>query len=267
MLWICKLLIFPNSKNIGVKMKEWYKEMFEGNLAKYWLSLSDSRKEVTNMQVSFLSDIIKNGLVLDHCCGSGRLSIPLSTYLSVVGLDLSGYLLRTAKKRAEQANIKDLFLVRADMRYLPFKPGVFDNVINIFTSFGYFSDEENETVLEEIAGVLKTNGVFALDMANPEWLVRNFREKDWTEDENYISLEQRSVDWKNKRWKSRWVVINKQTKEIDEISFDHRLYSSQELEELLSKEGIETTQVYGSYRKESFNETKSNRIIILSKKL
>jgi len=78
-------------------------------------------------------------------------------------------------------------------------------------------------------------------------------------------LQQRSVQWKTKRCKARWIVINKQTKEIDEIHFDHRLYDLQELEELLSKVGLETTQVYGSFRRKNFDESKSNRIIILSK--
>ncbi len=78
-------------------------------------------------------------------------------------------------------------------------------------------------------------------------------------------MQQRSVEWKTKRWKAKWIVINKQTKEIDEIHFDHRLYDL-ELEELLSKVGLETTQVYESFRKEIFDESKSNRMIILSKK-
>ena len=247
-------------------MKDWYKKMFEGNLVKYWLSVSDRRKEVTNTQVSFLGDVLRKGLVLDHCCGPGRLSIPLSVCMPVVGADLSRYLLQTAKKRAKQGSTKELHLVRADMRYLPFRSSVFDDVLNFWTSFGYFSEEENNLVLKEIANVLKSEGIFVLDIANPSWILRNFREKDWTEDEKYLSLEQRSVDWKTKRWKSKWIVVNKQTKEIDEIDFDHRLYDLQELKELFRREGLQTTHVYGSFKKEDFNEAMSNRIIILSRK-
>lgn len=245
-------------------MKNWYKKMFEGNLVKYWLSISDGRKEVTEMQVSFLRDVLKNGLVLDHCCGPGRLSIPLSSHMPIVGLDLSRFLLLKAKKRVKKANIENLHLVRADMRHLPFRLEVFDDVVNFWTSFGYFSEKENETVLREIAAVLKSKGILVLDIANPGWLLRNFKEKDWTEDERYLSLQQRSVDWKTKRWKSKWIVVNKQTGEIDEINFDHRLYDLQELRELLKREGLETTQVYGSFKKEDFDEAGSNRIVILS---
>lgn len=60
--------------------------------------------------------------------------------------------------------------------------------------------------------------------------------------------------------------MNKQTKEIDEIDLDHRLYDLQELKELFRREGLQTTHVYGSFKKEDFNEAMSNRIIILSRK-
>jgi ubiquinone/menaquinone biosynthesis C-methylase UbiE len=240
--------------------------MFEGNLAKYWLRVSDRREEVTDTQVSFLRDVLKHGLVLDHCCGPGRLSIPLSACMPVVGLDLSGHLLQTAKKRAKQADAGNLHLIRADMRHLPFRSEVFDDVINLWTSFGYFSEVENKAVLREIVTVLKSEGMFVLDVANPGWLLRNFKEKDWTEDEEYLSLQQRSLDWKTKRMKCRWIVVNKQTREIDEINFDHRLYDLRELEKLLDDEGLNTTQVYGSFKKEDFDEARSNRIIIIGRK-
>ena len=57
-----------------------------------------------------------------------------------------------------------------------------------------------------------------------------------------------------------------QTKNIDEISFEHRLYDIKELEELLSKEGLKINRVYGSFQKEDLKETNSRRIIILSEK-
>jgi ubiquinone/menaquinone biosynthesis C-methylase UbiE len=136
-----------------MKMSDWYKKMFEGDLGKYWLNLSDKRKEVTALQVSFLKDVLKKGLTLDHCCGVCRVSIPLSNEMPIVGLDLSTYLLREAKKRAKQAGVENLYLLRADMRHLPFRLGAFDNVINLGTSLGFFSEEENEMAFMEIVRV------------------------------------------------------------------------------------------------------------------
>jgi hypothetical protein len=65
---------------------------------------------------------------------------------------------------------------------------------------------------------------------------------------------------------ARWIIINKQTKSFNEISFDHRLYDLKELEELLTNNGLKINQVYGSFQKEEFNEN-SRRMIIISQKM
>jgi len=245
-------------------MGEWYERMFEDVFGEYWVKVFE-RKKGTNQEVSFLRELLSEGLVLDNACGVGRISIPLSYHLSVVVLDLSLYLLKRASQKAKESCVKNLYLVRGDMRYLPFKSDVFDAVINMWTSFGYFSDQENEATLMESVRVLKRGGRLILDRANPLWLIKNFMEKDWSEDEEYITLEQRSVSWKEKRWKARWIIINKQTKSYNEIKFDHRLYDLKELEEMLTNKGLKIKQVYGSFQKEDFNEN-SRRIIIISQK-
>ncbi len=52
---------------------------------------------------------------------------------------------------------------------LPFAPSSLDLVVNLFTSFGYFSsDEENRAVLSEVNRVLKSGGVFVLDYLNAD---------------------------------------------------------------------------------------------------
>ncbi|KPV62131.1 MAG: ubiquinone/menaquinone biosynthesis methyltransferase [Candidatus Bathyarchaeota archaeon BA1] len=173
---------------------KWYRDLFEGKPGEYSLNHLDKRGE-TGREVSFLRDTLKEGYVLDHCCGSCRLAIPLSSERPVVGLDLSRYLLSVAKSRCRKLNVENLDLIRADMRYLPLQSNIFDNVINFWTSFGYFPDEENEHVLNEIARVVKSDGIFVMDLVNPEWIIRNFREKDWHDEETYFHLEHHSLDW------------------------------------------------------------------------
>lgn len=244
----------------------WFKELFEGRLGEYFLSLSDKKEETTKEQLLFLKEALKQGSVLDHCCGAGRLSIPLSLERKdIIGLDLSKYLLTQAKNRAKKTNTKNLSLIRADMRHLPFKPNTFNNIINLWTSFGYFPDKENENVLKEIAKVIKPKGIFIIDITNPDWILQNFKEKDWHEQENFYLLQQRSLNWQTKRINVRWIFINKHNKETNEINFDHRLYSIEELKNLLQKQGLKTIHEYGSFRKK-LDRASSNRIIIVSKK-
>jgi len=247
-------------------MSKWYKGMFEAKLADYWLRLSDLRKEQTEKQVAFLKNVLPRGLALDHCCGPGRLSIALSKDRSVVGLDLSRELLNEARKRGKNANAKNLSLIRGDMRHLPFRPDVFDCVINVWTSFGYFSEQENELVLNEIVRVIRADGAFLMDIANPEELIKRYQEKDWSEAESFFLLEQRTWEWETKRMKCRWIYIDKASGELNEVSFDHRLYSFSELQRMCKARGLKIIDVYGSFTKEKFDSSKSVEIIIVARK-
>jgi len=246
-------------------MSKWYKSMFEAKLAKYWISLSDLRREQTEQQIAFLKSILPKGLTLDHCCGPGRLSIPLSEDRFVVGLDLSKELLDAVRKRGKKNNA-NLHLIGSDMRFLPFRTDVFESVFNVWTSFGYFSEEKNELVLNEIVRVTKPNGIFLMDIANPENLIRRFQEKDWSEEEHIFLLEQRNWEWETKRMKARWIYIDKSSGEFHEISFDHRLYSLSELKRMYAAHGLKITDVYGSLTKEKFDSNMSVRIIIVARK-
>jgi len=247
-------------------MSKWYKSMFEAKLANWWIRLSDMRKEQTEQQAAFLKETLPKGLTLDHCCGPGRLSIALSEDRPVVGLDLSRELLNEAKRRGRNASATNLNLVRADMRHLPFRPTVFDSVINVWTSFGYFSEPENEFVLNEIGRIMRADAVFVMDIANPENLIRRYQERDWSEADQFFLLEQRSWEWETKRLKCRWIYVDKASGESTETSFDHRLYSFNELQRMFEAYGLKITTVYGSFAKEKFDPSNSVRIIIGAKK-
>jgi len=247
-------------------MSKWYKSMFEGKMVEYWLQISDLRKEQTEEQVAFLRETLKDGLTLDHCCGPGRLFIPLSHDKPIVGFDLSRFLLNEARKRAKKAAVKNVHLIRADMRHLPLQPNLFENVLNFWTSFGYFSDKENKLVLKEIARVLRTKGMFVMHIANPEGLIREYQEKDWSEEEHFFHLEQRGWDWESKRMRNRWICVDKANGEISEICFDHRLYSFNELKRLFEAEGLKVTDAYASFSREKLDPSRGTRMIIIARK-
>jgi len=64
----------------------------------------------------------------------------------------------------------------------------------------------------------------------------------------------------------RWIYIDKVSRELNEISFDHRLYSFRELQRMYEAHGLKVTDAYGSFTKEKFDSSMSARIIILARK-
>lgn len=228
---------------------------------------SETWRAYTEKEVAFLRGVLKKGNVLDLCCGPGRHSVPLSSLGRVVSFDLSRYLLSALRERSRGVgSYENVSLIEGDMRQLPFKSGFFDSAINLQTSFGYFSDDENELVLQEVSRTLKPNAVFVLETANPGWILSNFQARGWGETRSFFALEERYLDWKMKRMRSRWILIDKKDGKINEMLVDDRLYDLNELKELLLKAGFEIVSVFGSPEKEEFDVTRSRRILLVTRK-
>lgn len=112
--------------------------------------------------------------VLDLACGHGRIANRLAARgCRITGLDAAALFLDRARRDASEAGVAAEY-VRGDMRRLPWTAR-FDRVINWFTAYGYFSDDDNQRVLGEIARVLRPGGRVVFEMMNRDWLIREFR--------------------------------------------------------------------------------------------
>jgi ubiquinone/menaquinone biosynthesis C-methylase UbiE len=145
-------------------MSEWFTRWFGKEYLNLYPHRDDSEARSVVRLIRNTIALRTDRRALDLACGSGRHARALSRYTLTVGLDLSVELLSVA--RAESPQIP---YVRADMRMLPFTAESFDLVVNLFTSFGYFScDDENRAVLTEVGRVLRRDGVFVLDYLNAD---------------------------------------------------------------------------------------------------
>ena len=85
--------------------------------------------------------------VLDSPCGFGRHSVALARQgYRVSGVDFSETELERAGKAAREAGVS-LTLVCQDIRDMEF-PAEFDLAVNLFSSIGYFSDDEDRLVVD-----------------------------------------------------------------------------------------------------------------------
>jgi SAM-dependent methyltransferase len=201
--------------------------------------------------------------VLDLCCGPGRHSIILARQgARVTAVDRSPFLLKKAKSRAELEKL-DIEWVQEDMRSFV-RPDEFDLVISLFTSFGYFGDEENLTVLRNVFRSLAPGGFFIIDVMGKEITARAFaasavdKHPDGT-----IWVQSREIidDWY--RIRTRWFLIRDQ--KVTEASFDTALYSGRELADLLKRAGFEQVKLFGSLQGIPY-DLKAQRLVAVVQK-
>ncbi len=144
-------------------MTEWFEQWFgEEYLRLYPHRDDDEAARAVALLDSVMS--LSGKRVLDLACGPGRHAVHIERAgARVVGFDLSMPLLARARQRLGAGG----WLVRGDMRVLPFAPRSFDAIVNLFTSFGYFAeDAEHQSLLQEAAALLQPGGAFVLDFFN-----------------------------------------------------------------------------------------------------
>ena len=243
----------------------WYDEFFkEDYLQVYSPFLTEQR---TREEVLFIQEILNLPLrskILDLACGYGRHTIPLAKKgYDMTGLDYTEKFIQMADEKAQKENLQIEFLV-GDMRKIPFE-NHFAGVISYFTSFGFFSEDENFEVLKGVFKALKKKGKFLLDIVNRDWMVKNFQPKDWERlEDGTLVLEERNWDLKTNRMKTFLTILDKKGERNS--WFDLRLYTLQELNLLLEKAGLKIIQTFGRKDKSPYS-VDSPRLIILSQKI
>ena len=157
-------------------MAEWFEdEAFWKSL--YPFTYPEERFQIVEEEIEKILKLVdfKGHSVLDLCCGPGRHSIALAKKgLAVTGVDRSPFLLAKAVTRAEEQNV-EVEWVEEDMRYFA-RREAFDLVLNMFTSFGYFDNKEDDLkVLQNIHQSLRPSGICLLDIGGKEWLAKVFQ--------------------------------------------------------------------------------------------
>lgn len=246
--------------------ENWYTEFFD---RLYYETYSPFESEERNRkEAEFIAKALEVGpgdTLLDLACGYGRHAIVLSEMgYRVIGLDISDTLIGIARNIAAKKNITEdrLRFIKGDMRQLPWAE-MFDGVYCFYTSFGYFSHEDNHKVLMEAYRVLKPEKRFLLDIWNRERMIKDFSDRYWYEAGDYIILEARELDLIKTEIRAKRIFI-KDGERVERV-FRVKFYSAREIREMFGNAGFREVKFYGDYQ---FNEyTKdSPRMIVLAQK-
>jgi SAM-dependent methyltransferase len=228
-------------------MPEWWRTWFGPSyLAVYDAYLAErTPAEVDGLQT--LAGLRPPMRVLDLGCGQGRHAIELARRgYTVSGLDLSAYLLDTARRRAQGEGLRVDF-IEGDMRRPP--PGPFDAVISLFTAFGYFEqDAENLAVLRAVHGSLSPGGRMVLEVINGERVLRTFEAREWVTVGELVVMEDRDLDRDRMRLNVKQRIIGGGFDEAREFSI--RLYTGSGLEAMFEEAGYARVDVYNGWEGE-----------------
>ncbi len=140
----------------------------------------------------------------------------------------------------------------------------YDAVFNLFTSFGYFEEEQDDlNVFQSVNKGLKVGGLFVLDYLNKGFVENNFKEKS-------IEMREDITFYIQKKIENNYVIkqINFSDKGQDfEYAERVKLHTLDKINNYAEKSGFERVKIWGDYMLNSFDEITSPRCINLFKKV
>jgi SAM-dependent methyltransferase len=207
---------------------------------------------------------LEGGRLLDLCCGPGRYAVPFASRgFTVTGVDRTAFLLDKARDYAAERNAAVEWILE-DMRHFV-RAQSFDLVINMFTSFGYFDDpEENMAVLRNVYASLERQGVFIIDVAGKEIIARIFEATGSRElqDDSLIVQRRRVVDdWSH--MENEWLLLRNGS--ITTLRLRHWLYSGRELREMLEAAGFPSVTLCGDLDGAPYDQ-EAKRLLAVARK-
>ncbi|MFX1274314.1 MAG: methyltransferase domain-containing protein [Promethearchaeota archaeon] len=223
--------------------KDWWNHIFN----KFYLKTDGdvvNDIQITSKEVDTFTELIDlkvQDSILDLCCGQGRHSLELARrgYHRVQGLDRSQYLIQRARKTAKKENLPVKFQ-EGDARKLPFHTDKFDVVMILGNSFGYFDTINDDLrVLEEVFRILKPWGRILIDLTDGNYLRTTYQPRSWEWiDKNHFVCRERSLSIDKQKLISREVINHVNDGVLVDQFYAERLYSQDEILELLKKAGF-----------------------------
>jgi SAM-dependent methyltransferase len=240
-----------------METKDWFTSWFD---TPYYHTLykhrDDNDAQLFMQNITNYLKLPADAHIADLPCGKGRHSIYLNSLgYRVTGGDLS----KNSIEHAKQFENEKLHFEVWDMRKT--LENKYDAVFNLFTSFGYFdNDEEDLKVLKGMKSGLKKSGVLVLDFLNVQKTKKNLVEKEIKEIDGITFHIKREI-------KDGFILKH--------ISFfaDEKKHSYTEKVKFLDLEkmkhyfdsaGLTIINTFGDYNLNEFDEEQSSRLILIA---
>jgi SAM-dependent methyltransferase len=237
---------------------EWFSEWFD---SPYYHILYQNRdiQEAEKLIDNLTAYCNFNGddFIADFACGKGRHAIYLNKKgLKVTGIDLSPGNI----KYAAQFSNERLSFVVGDMRNFPGE-GQYNYILNLFTSFGYFNEEEdNIKTLRSFKRLVKPGGKIIIDFLNTAQVTNNLIPEELRVIEG--------IEFYIKRFLSGGFIVKeiKVKDHADESHFTEKVETIyyDDFVSYFDKTGLKIIDVFGDYSLQSaYSPATSERMIFI----
>jgi len=207
-------------------------------------------RTATPKEVAVECDFIERALripvgsrVLDVGCGLGVQTVELASRgYHLVGLDISATMVSRAYDEAEDRGLQIDF-VRGDMRDVTFEEP-FDALLCWGTTFGYFSEEENELAVRQFHQALAPNGMLLLEVINRDFIIGSQPNQVWFEVDGAVCMEETDFDYETSRLRVKRRVASHSGQQNDRL-YSIRLYALHEIRSLFERNGFRVDEISG----------------------
>jgi SAM-dependent methyltransferase len=243
-----------------MEAKEWFETWFD---TPYYHQLYYDRNDIEAQQfISHLTQHISlppQALVLDVACGKGR----HSRYLAKLGFNTTGIDLSPQSIAAANTELADnLHFEVWDMRRV-YRAAHFDLVVNLFSSFGYFEQEQDDlAAIQAMADNLKEGGILVMDYMNPEYIVKILKPRDIINRGELQFHIQKKIENGFIR-KQIDFIANGEDHHYEESL---KIIKPEQFAKLFKSAGLTITATFGNYDLDPFVPTSSPRQVIIAKK-
>jgi len=248
-------------------VRPWYETAFGRDYLALYPHRDDEEAARDVAAIVALVDPPRDEPLLDLGCGAGRHLIALAGagFTRLVGLDLSEELLEVARTRIEEAGVGPVDLVRGDMRAIPYADR-FATALSLFTSFGYFTrDEENAKVLRSVGEALRPGGWFLVDTLSRDATIADLvPEEELRRGDTTIRI-RRAISDDGLRVDKETRVVGGGSTEQRIYRESVRMYAPEELIGMFRQAGFSELRTHGSLRGEPHGAG-SRRLVVVGRR-